>query len=125
MPTTFMAVDLNNDGITGRSVDVDLRFRAGRAAGPPFSWLNSRFLVGWWTREVNLVWRLAIQSHVRSGLVGPLDNSLDLAFELRLALRYDDQTQGLLHRSVETFDDSDGIDCPLHPICAMGSNPFK
>ena len=25
----------------------------------------------------------------------------------------------------ESFDDGDGIDCLLHLICAMDSNPFK
>ena len=57
---------------------------------------------------VDLVWRLAVQRHVRSRLVVPIDNALDLALELRFILWNDDQTKDFFHRAMEAFDDSNG-----------------
>lgn len=57
---------------------------------------------------VDLVWRLAVQSHVRSRLVVPTNNALDLALELRWILWHDDQTEDFFHRAMEAFDNSNG-----------------
>ena len=57
---------------------------------------------------VDLVWRLAVQRHVRSRFVVPIDNALDLALELRLILWNDDQTQDFFHRAMKAFDNSNG-----------------
>ena len=57
---------------------------------------------------VVLVWRLAVQRHVRSRLVVPIDNALDLVLELRLILWNDDQTKDFFHRAMKAFDNSNG-----------------
>ena len=79
---------------------------------------------------VDLVWRLAVQSHVRSRLVVPIDKALDLVLELRLILRHDDQTKDFFHRAMESFDNSNGavlIDGtkPRQDVLGFAPNDFE
>ena len=58
-------------------------------------------------------------------LVVPIDRESNFSLELSLIFGDRDQPQDLFQSSVESFHHGDALDCPLHPICAMGSNPFK
>ena len=62
---------------------------------------------------------------MRSVLIVPIDDQAEFRLKLALHFRYGDQSQKFLDSPMKSFDDSDGMDCLLHPICAMGSNPFK
>ena len=125
MATALVAIDLKDDRIAGLTMDADLRLCTRRAAWPALARLDAWLLVGLWTREVNLIRSPAAERVMGAMLIVPVDNEANLAFEMRLLLGWRDQPQDLLERSMEAFDYGDGINCPLHPICAMGSNPFK
>jgi len=125
MAAFFVATDLKNEGIAGSTVDGDLRLCTRGPTRPTWSRFNPWLLVGWWTREVHFVRRLAAKRVMGAMLIVPVDNEANLAFEMRLLLGWRDQPQDLLERSMEAFDYGDGIDGLFHLICAMGSNPFK
>jgi hypothetical protein len=125
MAAFFVATDLKNEGIAGSTVDGDLRLCTRGPTRPTWSRFNPWLLVGWWTREVNLIRSPAAKRVMGAMLVVPVDNDANLAFEMLLHFRNRDQSKEFLDSPMKSFDDGDGINCPLHPICAMGSNPFK
>ncbi len=125
MAAFFVATDLKNEGIAGSTVDGDLRLCTRGPTRPTWSRFNPWLLVGWWTREVNLIRSPAAERVMGAMLIVPIDNQAKLLFELLLHFRNRDQSKEFLDSPMKSFDDSDGIDCPLHPTCAMGSNPFK
>ncbi len=125
MATPLMTVELEDDWIARLSLDANFRLCTRGSTWPASSWFEAALFVSWRTREVDLVRRPAAKRIMGATFVVPVDDEANLTLELRLVLGHGDQLQQLLERSVESFDDGDGIDCLLHPICAMGSNPFK
>jgi len=79
---------------------------------------------------VDLVGRPAVQSRVRSRLVVPIDDALDLAFELRLVLWHYDQTQEFFHCAMETFNNRNTTVPPYgsksrQDVLGIAPNSFK
>ena len=59
------------------------------------------------TREVDFVWRLAVERVVRAVFIVPIDDERRLLLVFRLLFRNRRQSQDILERSVKSFDHGD------------------
>ena len=117
MATALVAVDFKDEHVAWLAVNTDLRLCTWGPTRPTWSRFNPWLLVGWWTREVHFVRRLAAKRVMGAMLIVPVDNEANLAFEMRLLLGWRDQPQDLLERSMEAFDYGDA------PVLADGTEP--
>jgi hypothetical protein len=85
--TVFVTSDLDDDRNAWIALDAHLRLCAWRTTWPVLARLNTRLLVRWRTREVDLIRRAAVQGLVRAVLVVPGDGEIHFPLEFGLVFK--------------------------------------